>query len=99
MPLLCCECFSGCRLKRREFFICQVADVILLKVIFRACFSHFSCVQRFATLWADCSLSGSSVHGILQARILDWVAVSPPGDLSDPGVQPESPASPAFFTH
>ena len=23
----------------------------------------------------DCSLSGSSVHGILQARILEWVAV------------------------
>ena len=25
----------------------------------------------------DCSLSGSSVHGILQARILEWVAISP----------------------
>ena len=24
----------------------------------------------------DCSLSGSSVHGILQARTLEWVAVS-----------------------
>ena len=24
----------------------------------------------------DCSLSGSFVHGIFQARILDWVAVS-----------------------
>ena len=24
----------------------------------------------------DCSLSGSSVHGILQARILEWVATS-----------------------
>ena len=24
----------------------------------------------------DCSLSGSSVHGILQARILGWVAIS-----------------------
>ena len=24
----------------------------------------------------DCSLSGSSVHGILQARVLEWVAVS-----------------------
>ena len=24
----------------------------------------------------DCSLPGSSVHGILQARILDWVAIS-----------------------
>ena len=24
----------------------------------------------------DCSLAGSSVHGILQARTLEWVAVS-----------------------
>ena len=24
----------------------------------------------------DCSLQGSSVHGILQARILEWVAIS-----------------------
>ena len=23
----------------------------------------------------DCSLSGSSVHGILQVRILEWVAI------------------------
>ena len=27
----------------------------------------------------NCSLPGSSVHGILQARILEWVP--PPGDL------------------
>jgi len=26
----------------------------------------------------DCSLPGSSVHGILQARILEWVATSFP---------------------
>ena len=24
----------------------------------------------------DCSLQGSSVHGILQARLLEWVAIS-----------------------
>ena len=24
----------------------------------------------------DCSLPGSSVHGILQARVLEWVAIS-----------------------
>ena len=24
----------------------------------------------------DCTLPGSSVHGILQARILEWVAIS-----------------------
>ena len=36
----------------------------------------------------DCSLPGSSVHGILQATILQWVAV----DLPDPGIEPGSPA-------
>ena len=41
----------------------------------------------------DCSLPGSSVHGILQVRVLEWVAMlSPPGNLPDPGVQPKSPA-------
>ena len=29
-----------------------------------------------AGLWWDCSISGSSVHRILQARILEWVAIS-----------------------
>ena len=28
-----------------------------------------------------CSLSGTSAHGNLQARILEWVVISPPGDL------------------
>ena len=40
----------------------------------------------------DCSLPGSSVHGIFQARILEWVAFPPPGDFPDPGIRPASPA-------
>jgi len=40
----------------------------------------------------DCSPPGSSVHGILQARILEWVSFSPPVDLPDPGIKPGSPA-------
>ena len=24
----------------------------------------------------DCSLSGSSIHGILQARVLEWLAIA-----------------------
>ena len=39
----------------------------------------------------DCSPPDSSVHGILQARILEWVAVPSPGDLPDPGIEPRSP--------
>ena len=40
----------------------------------------------------DCSLPGFSVHGIFQARVLEWVAISSPGDLPDPGIKPRSPA-------
>ena len=32
--------------------------------------------QLFVTPWMVCSLPDSSVHGILQARILEWVAIS-----------------------
>ena len=40
----------------------------------------------------DCSLPGSSVHGILEARIREWGAISFSRDLPDPGIEPESPA-------
>ena len=40
----------------------------------------------------DCSLPGSSVHGILQARVLEWVAIAFSGGLPDPGIEPRSPA-------
>ena len=37
----------------------------------------------------DCSLPGSSVHGIFQARIMEWVAISSYIllDLPDPGIE------------
>ena len=44
----------------------------------------------------NCSPPGSSVQGILQARILEWVAFPPPGDLPDPGIKPASPLAPAL---
>ena len=50
----------------------------------------------------DCSLPGSSVHGISQARILEWVAISFSRDLPHPGIELSSLESPAlasgFFT-
>ena len=39
----------------------------------------------------DCSLPGSSVHGILQARILEGLPFPTPGDLPNPGVELGSP--------
>ena len=40
----------------------------------------------------DGSPPDSSVHGILQARILEWVVPSP-GALLDPGIKPRPSAS------
>ena len=45
-----------------------------------------------------CDPMDYTVHEILQARILEWVAFpfsrgsSRPGDLPDPGIKPRSPA-------
>ena len=38
------------------------------------------------------SLPGVSIHGILQARILEWVAISFFRDLPNPGIKPWTPA-------
>ena len=46
----------------------------------------FSRVWLFVTPWTV----GSSVHGILQARKLEWVAVPFSRDLPNPGIKPRS---------
>ena len=38
----------------------------------------------------NCSPPSSSVHGIFQARILEWVAISFSRGLLDPGIKPMS---------
>ena len=40
----------------------------------------------------DCSPPGSSVLEFSQATILEWLPLPPPGDLSNPGIEPRSPA-------
>ena len=50
--------------------------------------------QLCLSLWdpMDYSPSGSSGYGILQARILKWIAIPSPGDLPNPRIEPGSPA-------
>ena len=38
----------------------------------------------------DRSSPGSSVHGISQARVLEWLPFPSPGNLPDPGIKPIS---------
>ena len=64
------------------------------------CVCALSCVQLFATPM-DWNPPDSSVHGISQTKILEWVIISSSGS-SRPRIEPEFPESPAlagrFFT-
>ena len=64
--------------------------------------SSHQLVRQPAYLWflsecscnpMDCSPPGSSVHGILQARILEWVAMPSSRGSSQPGIELTSPES------
>ena len=64
-------------------------------------------IYLLSCVWLFCnpmgySLPGSSVHGILQVRILEWVAIAFSRGSYWPRVEPSSPASSAlaggFFT-
>ena len=58
--------------------------------------AYYSCLvsQSRPTLCnpMDSSPPGSSVHGILQARILEWVAIPFSRDLPNPEIEPRFPA-------
>ena len=65
---------------------------------------HAKSLQLCLTLCnpMHCSLPSSSVHGILQARTLEWVAISSSRDLPNPETEPAPLVSSAlavrFFT-
>ena len=67
---------------------------------YMACVCAQSCPTHCNSM--DCSLPGSSIRGIYQARIPEWVAISSSRGSSDPGVEPASLVFPAlagrFFT-
>ena len=66
--------------------------------------SHTNTLRSCTTMCnpMHCSLPGSSTHGILQPRTLEWVALSFSRGSCNPGIKPTSLMSPAlqsrFFT-
>ena len=64
--------------------ICIINCILLLCAVARSCLT--TCNPM------GCSLPRSSLHGVLQARILEWLPFPSPGDLLDTGTEPGSPA-------
>jgi len=61
---------------------------------------HAQLLQSCPTLCnpVDCSPPGSSVRGVSQTRLLEWVAMPFSRDLPDPGIKPASPALAGGFS-
>ena len=71
---------DGGRWAKTLSLVCPVLSPLLAKIPNRRKRVHVRAklLQSYLTLWdpMDCSPPGSSVHGILQARILEWAAIS-----------------------
>ena len=82
--------------KRRRTLLCTFAGPVLTKCLPAAEILTKSVSQVTQSCPALCnpmdgSPPGSSVHGRLQARILEWVAIPFSRDLPKPGIKPGSP--------
>ena len=68
---------------------------ILLQEVRAHMLSHFNYVQFFCNP-VDCSPPGPSVLGFSSQEYWSGLPCSPPGDLPNSGIEPVSPASPAW---
>ena len=80
--LICCSVIH-IWITKQFMLLCFMCGAGYVYIYINSCIrvTYFVVVQslRFALLFCDpldCSPPGSSVHGILQARKLEWVAIS-----------------------
>ena len=67
-----------------HYFKCPSCTCVCVRLVNQSCLTLQDPV--------DGSPPGSSVHGILQVRVPEWVAFPSPEDLPNPGIEPRSPA-------
>ena len=90
------SCMPHGTIKLYIYYICKKIVIICEYTHTCVCvcvLSCFSYVQLFATAWTVAHPLGSSLHGILQARILEWAAMPSSRVFPHPGLEPTSPAS------
>ena len=79
-----------CELKQCLILFFQVSSFQMCAKSLQLCSTHCNPM--------DCSWPGSSVPGILQARILEWITMPSSKGSSDPRVKLASPVAPELQT-
>ena len=101
----CCSAWLHARLWSADCIWSSLVDLRGMKVcVVRTCKcvqSCFSCVRLFTTLWTV-ACQALLPMGFSRQEYWNGLPCPPPGDLPDPGIEPESLASPVlvggFFT-
>ena len=89
-------CFSLSALFLNSFFLSyltQLLWLVRLYFVLRVSLVHPSSEteSESCSIISNSLLRNGIVHGILQARILEWVAIPFSRDLSNPGIEPRAP--------
>ena len=90
--VLCMLAVRVCIFKKLSLYFIKFKIPLMIKLIMST--KSESEVARLCPILCnpmDCSLPGSTTHGIFQARILEWLPFPSPGDLPDPGTERGSP--------
>ena len=89
--------FNGKRIRERIYIHASVCIYIHIHIYICMHTQSLSSVRFFQTPWTI--LSVSSGRGILQARMVEWAAISYPRNVPDPEIKPINPAlTGRFFT-
>ena len=85
-PAWACQEWLECPLPAQTLPITTTSNHLLPKIPQLKCVCACSVTQSYLTYCnpLDCNPPGSSVHGISQARILEWVAISSSRGFSQP---------------
>ena len=83
---------------KKNFFKKLKNELIIFLMLQLSSVQLLSHVQLFATPWTLAHQAPLSM-GILQTRMLEWVAMPSSRESSNPGIEPRSPVSQADLYH
>ena len=77
--------------RSRVILPCNIPENLVMSIAESSSISQYAVGCESCLVLSDPATLWTVVHGILQARILEWEPFSTPGALPNPGIKPRSP--------